>query len=450
MVSPETVLSLDAVLELISRSLFQINENLAQHCERTAFIAVQLSRALEVKEPVNTQKLYLLSLLHTIGFFRHDPKNLTKPMPSPEEIFNDVNQANDSFLYTQCYLKHMTTLGPIVEILKYHHQPFDESFYDSDPDYILANLLLFSSRIAAFTFDGDFKFEYFQEQFLQRDFIEFISGDFCDPKLIDTFMKVNNQNMIIASILDKSYEFKNKLYQQVIVYSDEEKFTLLKLLIYLMDLKSTFTLNHIIKTACFALSLAYRLKISQDELNTLFMGALLHDIGKLKTPSYILEGAGRLENGEMTIMKAHVNHSKRILQGVVPKSIMENAWHHHEKINGKGYPQGLSGENLNTIDRIITIADVASALSERRSYKEGFSKEKVLEIMEQDATSGSIDPFIFNVLKENYDDIKDDFPEIQEIMSTNFGMVMAEYFSRMDEITETLDEVEELEELEEL
>lgn len=450
MVSPEQTVSLDAVLELISRSLFQINENLTKHCERTAFIAVQLMRALNIKDQEKIHKTYLLSILHTIGFFRHTPTNFTDPMPTPQEIFLDEEKAKDCFWYSQCYLKHMTSLGSIVEILRFHHVPYRKEFENVSEDYLLANILFLASRVSAYTFDADFCFDYFQEQFLDRDFIEYIASESIDPAVIDAFMKINTQNMIIHSIMDTSYDLKNKLFQQVFVFSEDVKFELLKLLIYLMDLKSTFTLNHIIKTSCFALSIANRMGLQTHDLNTLYMGSLLHDIGKLKTPAYILEGAGRLENDDMAIMRAHVKHTRNILQGVIPAAIMENAWHHHEKLNGKGYPQGLTADQLSTIDRIISIADVASALSEKRSYKEGFSKEKVLEIMEGDVNAGALDPDIFAILKDNYDSIREDFPEIQEIMSTNFGMAMAEYISSFDEPQEPLEEIDEIDEIEEI
>ena len=216
-----------------------------------------------------------------------------------------------------------------------------------------------------------------------------------------------------------------------------------------MDLKSTFTLNHIIKTSCYALSIGTRMDIPETDLNILFMAALLHDIGKLKTPAMILESAGRLENNDLTIMRAHVNHTKRILQGIIPKKILDNACHHHEKLNGTGYPLGLMGANLSAIDRILVVSDVASALSEKRSYKNEFSREQVIDILNDMGNKGELDNKVIQVFTENYDTIRTEVLEIQKIMSTNFSIVLAEYYSSNTE-AEAAGEIEELEELEEL
>lgn len=454
-VSPGDVLSVDAVLELISRSLYQINTSLALHCERTAFMSVELLRGAGITDRTILQNIYLLSLLHTIGFYRHDPANIGKPMPKPNEIYENEVLASDSFWFSQCYIKHMTPLGNLCEILRFHNLPYNENLKNTVKDYEITNLFFLASRIMAATFSENFPPD---TDFTDRSVIENIVGNFVSDRSIDVFLSVNKENYLIKTIESGNFSLRNKFFQQVISYTEEEKFQLVKLLIYIMDLKSTFTLNHIIKTSCYALSIATRMNLSEKEINILFMGALLHDIGKLKTPTMILESAGRLENADMIIMRAHVNHTKRILQGIIPKNILDNACHHHEKLNGTGYPLGLMEGNLSAIDKILTISDVASALSEKRSYKSEFTREQVIDILNDMGNKGELDKNAIQVFASNYDEIRTEVLDIQEIMSTNFSMVLAEYYSQiseaedadLDSAAEDFEDIEEIEELEEL
>lgn len=445
-VSPGDVLSVDAVLELISRSLFQINTSLTLHCEQTAFMTVELLRGAGYKDRKILQDAYILALLHTIGFYRHDPTNIGKPMPKPNEIFQNDSLASDSFWFGQCYIKHMTPLGNLCDNLRFHNRPFNENLTSTVENYEITNLMFLASRIIAWTFSEDYTTE---TDFTNRDIIEKIAGNYISSHAIDIFLAVNKDNYLINTIESGNFSLKNKFFQQVISYTEADKFQLLKLLIYIMDLKSTFTLNHIIKTSCYALSIGTRMDIPETDLNILFMAALLHDIGKLKTPAMILESAGRLENNDLTIMRAHVNHTKRILQGIIPKKILDNACHHHEKLNGTGYPLGLMGANLSAIDRILVVSDVASALSEKRSYKSEFSREQVIDILNDMGNKGELDNKVIQVFTENYDTIRTEVLDIQKIMSTNFSIVLAEYYSSNTE-AEAAGEIEELEELEEL
>lgn len=453
-VSPGDVLSVDAVLELISRSLYQINTNLTLHCERTAFMAVELLRGAGYTDRTLLQNIYLLSLLHTIGFYRHDSNNIGKPMPTPEEIYENQTLAADAFWFSQCYIKHMTPLGNLCNNLRFYNLPYNENLKNKVKDYEITDLFFLASRIIAWTFSADFLPE---TDFTNKAVVSQITGSYISEKAVDVFLSVNKDNYLMNTIDNGNFILRNKFFQQVISYTEEEKFQLVKLLIYIMDLKSTFTLNHIIKTSCYALSIGLRMNLPEKDLNILFMGALLHDIGKLKTPAMILESAGRLENNDMIIMRAHVNHTKRILQGIIPKNILDNACHHHEKLNGTGYPLGLMAGNLSVIDRILTVSDVASALSEKRSYKSEFTREKVIEILTDLGNKGELDENAIQVFCGSYDEIRTEVLDIQQIMSTNFSMVLAEYYSQITdaeeaglETAEDLDDIEDLEEVEEL
>jgi HD-GYP domain-containing protein (c-di-GMP phosphodiesterase class II) len=113
--------------------------------------------------------------------------------------------------------------------------------------------------------------------------------------------------------------------------------------------------------------------------------ALLHDIGKLSVSNAILEKPGKLTDAEWKIMKMHPVYTRIILEKI---SGFENlafiAGAHHERLDGKGYPDGLSAAEMPLSARIIAVADVFQALSEKRPYREGLPLEVVMGMMDQD------------------------------------------------------------------
>ena len=119
--------------------------------------------------------------------------------------------------------------------------------------------------------------------------------------------------------------------------------------------------------------------------------AMLHDIGKIKTPTAILEKAGRLTSQERSVMELHVVHTREIIKNTVLPEVLEIAARHHEKLDGSGYPQGLNAADLTLPQRILAVADIASALVSKRSYKEKMSKSSVVKILNDMVQENKID-----------------------------------------------------------
>jgi putative nucleotidyltransferase with HDIG domain len=123
--------------------------------------------------------------------------------------------------------------------------------------------------------------------------------------------------------------------------------------------------------------------IGGTDLDQLTVGGLLHDIGKSQVPLAVLDKPGKLDAGEWKIMRMHPEHSRTILlreKGLDPDTF-DMAVHHHEKLDGTGYPDGLAGAQISDHVRLMAIADVYSALIDKRSYKEAMGHEEALDLM---------------------------------------------------------------------
>lgn len=125
-----------------------------------------------------------------------------------------------------------------------------------------------------------------------------------------------------------------------------------------------------------------------DDLSVLATGGLMHDIGKMFIPHEVLNKNGKLVDEEWLMMKSHVTRTSEYLRnsGELPKGVLTIAEQHHEKVDGTGYPHGLS--KLNELARMAAITDVFSALTDRRCYKPPMQPEKALTIMTEEMASG--------------------------------------------------------------
>ena len=125
----------------------------------------------------------------------------------------------------------------------------------------------------------------------------------------------------------------------------------------------------------------------------------------ITTPINILEKEGRVRESERQVMERHVVATEIILEGNVEEEILQIAIRHHEKIDGTGYPYGISGECLSMSERIVAVADILSALSMKRSYKEAFDKESIVNILNEMKLGKKLCPEIVDVATQHYNQI---------------------------------------------
>ncbi len=150
--------------------------------------------------------------------------------------------------------------------------------------------------------------------------------------------------------------------------------------------------QHTLSVAGYAAAFGAQVGFGRDDLARLVRSALLHDIGKSRIPVEILNKAGRLDPEEWRLMRRHPDIGADLLrdQGGFEKDVIAVVRHHHERIDGEGYPDGLAGRAIPDLVRIVAICDVFSALTERRTYRRPSSASEALAIMAD--SQGHLDP----------------------------------------------------------
>jgi diguanylate cyclase (GGDEF)-like protein/putative nucleotidyltransferase with HDIG domain len=149
-----------------------------------------------------------------------------------------------------------------------------------------------------------------------------------------------------------------------------------------IDAKDQTTHGHVRRTQLYATQMGTIFKVSESELRALHAGALLHDIGKLAVPVYILNKPGKLTEAEFAKMKIHPTVGGDILKRVnFPYPVEDIVRYHHEKWDGSGYPKGLKGESIPLVARIISVVDFYDATRCDRPYRKGMKREESLSLL---------------------------------------------------------------------
>jgi len=153
-----------------------------------------------------------------------------------------------------------------------------------------------------------------------------------------------------------------------------------------IDAKDQYTHSHIVRVQQYAMAIAEEMGLVADELDAIRTGALLHDIGKLGVPEYVLLKPGPLTREEFEKIKKHPEIGAAILEPVeFPWPVLPIVRHHHEKWDGSGYPDGLAGELIPLNARIMAVADVYDAVTSTRSYRQAWSHERAVEMLRRDS-----------------------------------------------------------------
>ena len=174
----------------------------------------------------------------------------------------------------------------------------------------------------------------------------------------------------------------------------------LKALARAVDAKSSWTAGHSTRVTDIALKIGSAMRLSPNRLDDLHRAALLHDIGKVGVPAAILDKPGALDDDEYALIKKHPGIGARILEPIASyKDILPMILQHHERYDGKGYPGGLSGDEIDIGARILAVADTFDAVKSDRPYRKGWDLERAIDLITKEAGQ-QFDPAVVEAFLE--------------------------------------------------
>lgn len=195
----------------------------------------------------------------------------------------------------------------------------------------------------------------------------------------------------------KQVQMDSKISQTFVLEKSAKKFKMLivalldelnssKALLNLLSdvfLHDHYIFSHSLNVTLYSLAIGIEMKLSPKELEQLGLGAILHDVGKMKVPEAILTKPGKLTAEEFEIIKEHAEDGFQMLRNIptIPLIVAHCAYQHHERLNGGGYPRGLKEEEIHLFGKILGVADVFDAVTSNRVYRPAMLPHEGLEIL---------------------------------------------------------------------
>lgn len=376
------------VIPIIRNTLNALDARLVDHGYRIAFLMEQTLCHAGLYEGKELRDIVMTCFLHDIGAYK------------TEEIEQLIQfETWDIFqhsVYGYLFLRNLSPLRPYADIVLYHHIYYRKLRDRQVPYALVAQLLSLCDRLDVYQLEKPLSNV---ETFLRQ-----YEGDYFSKEAIDLFLMAD----AACHMLDKLYVKREPIEVAVfneIPFTEAEGKAYLHMISYAIDFRSEYMVAHTITTTSVSTTLAALCGFRQTEIEKVYYGALLHDVGKVAIPVTILDYPGKLSAHDMAVMQSHVTYSMKILHGVVDEEIEHIAVRHHEKLNGKGYPLGLKEADLTLAQRIVAIADIISALIGKRSYKEAYDLNRIRDILQEMAKQHFLDRMVVHTACEHLEHI---------------------------------------------
>lgn len=392
----EFLISISFALDFLEMDLLNNSSN---HSKRVAYISHRLGKEMGLTEKERFD-LISLSVMHDNGIIGGDGKAIQKT------DIRDIRLGQEG-LIDHCLIGEKNIIDfpfytNIKDVLLYHHENYDGSGFFGKTFHevpLMSQIIRLADGIDNFTYTN--QIDCLNEKV--KAFAEMMRDTVVSSRLVDLFYKVASN---IGFWLDLKTEYienalKSSIPNLVHNLPMEKIYDITKVYSRLIDCKSKFTFSHSSGLAKKAEKMADFYQMNYEMKYKLIIAARLHDIGKLAISNDILDKPGKLTEEEYEEMKRHVYYTRISLSRITGFEDITNwAANHHEKLDGSGYPYGLTARDLDFNSRLMGVLDIFQALTEERPYRHPASKEKVSEILWQMAENKKLDRVIVeDVLK---------------------------------------------------
>jgi len=383
----------------LSNAIDLVSPAVVDHHKHVAYMASALSMELRLTEEEQT-RLMMAGALHDVGAL-----SLRERL---DTLAFEVKCPHEHALAGYLLLKAFEPFSEIASVVRYHHVPWraeQGSEFMGNPVPIGSHLLHLADRV-------DILIDRHREVLGQVDgicqIIESESGIMFMPELVRAFMRLaKKESFWLDTVFPSVNQILAKKARGAAIELDlEGLLSLAKLFSQIIDFRSRFTAVHSSGVAAGAEALAHFCGFSVEQCRMMRIAGYLHDIGKLAVPAEILESPKKLGDNDFRMIKPHSFYTCRILETIGTLEVI-NQWAslHHERLEGGGYPFHYRDSELSLGSRIMSVADVFTAITEDRPYRKGMTKGEAMQILQQMGETSKLDPNIVWILKRHFDEI---------------------------------------------
>lgn len=388
------------LLNSISGAQDLADPRIANHHQQVAYLSYRFAEHLGL-DSREKNDLISAALIHDVGA-------LSKKERLELVEIEPVTVNSHGFRGAKLF-KDFRPLKKAAETVKYHHIPWkggDGQLYMGELVPFSSHILHIADRICAQIRPGaDILSQV--NQIVQS--ISNRSGSVFEPSLVEAFRELSGREYIWFDLLSPSPLLRIDLGRdKTLRLNIEDVLEFSRIMSQIIDFRSEFTARHSAGVAKTAAEMARFFGFSKRNAKLVEIAGYLHDLGKLAVDNAILEKKGSLTESEYNEIKRHPYYTHVFLSTIKGlKDVDKWASCHHERLNGKGYPFRAKGKDLPLGARILAAADVFTALTEVRPYREGMDKENAAETLRMMAASGELDRKAVQVLTENIDYINE-------------------------------------------
>lgn len=385
----------------IARVIDMMSPVVGNHHMQVAYLSYQLGEEIRLSDDKKFD-LFIAGALHDIGAFSlKDRLDLLE--------FEDTKPGEHS-IAGSLILETFKPFANIARLVKFHHvhwQNGEGAFQNGESVSRGSHMIHLADRVAV-KISG--KTPVLSQVRGICSVISEHKGDVFVPELVDALINMAKREHIWLDIISDSMEaiLKRTVLYRTKELTIEEMVDFAKFICRLIDFKSKFTAAHSSGVAAVAIELSKLSGFSKHERQLIEIAAYLHDLGKLAIPSEILDKQDKLTDNERFIMRSHVYHTYRVLE---PFEMLRVAgsWGalHQERLNGTGYPFGLTSDELPLGARIMAVADVFTALTEDRPYRKGMDFKDSKVLLQSMVDAGELDNNLVDVVFNHYDKMND-------------------------------------------
>ena len=410
------------MIDILIKSIMFVH-NFGVHSLQTAFLSSRIAQVLQL----DSAEAFYSGIFHDIGMIT--PHNgialddvnyryITDKDLASNEIGINEHALMSAFEISK--LSKLTKIFPDISANILLHHALAKHLNSSQKSDVMANIILIADEMSLYTINNqeemifkDFKTSLWSTKDRYFDFVydaalATIKEDYTRWMLYDIKTGNNREHVI------NDYNFNEK-------YTFEDVIEIGSILSYIIDSKSSFTRDHSWRVARIASAIAKEAMLDGEDF---FIAGLFHDIGKIVTPIKFLEKKGKLSEREMNVMRKHVYYSYLILSNHKDEPWFLPAVRHQERIDGSGYPLGLTGDKMTFKDKTLQVADYFAAVLEPRPYRSANSLEQAYEEIVKAVNNGVLDKSPANILKGlvfgGYDFSNLDFTSQIQIEISNF------------------------------
>lgn len=391
-----------------------------EHGSRVAYMVYLMLREKGRYEPFELADIVMLATMHDIGAY------MTEQGKINDMLRYESRESMAHSIYGYLFFKYLSPVPDLSRAIMYHHTDYEQIKKVDYEHRDVATYINIAEKMDIYSNSMGSQFDLYM--------FDKMGGTKLSEDGLSLFYQIASKYEVFDKI--KSEEYKQELDEiaDYMIFNNEDKKKFLEMLMYCLGFRSKSTVVDNITTICVCEDIAQEMMLSATEREVLYYGALIHDIGMLAIPREIIEAPRKLEPEEVQLLRKHVEIAERALKGKFKEEVYDIALAHHERCDGSGYPHHLKDAQMNMSQKILQVADVVTALVNPRSYRTDMPKERVVAILNEEASKNRLKKPVVNAFVKSYDKIMErvkvesaDIMKMYETLNMQYDLVSKKY-----------------------